>query len=185
LGSCYDENWGLTSQGALVQSRAAGDLAIFSSQHPGVAVPSNAPACKIFDWWHCHLGTRIVGTATASPTPTGEGGSIVPGAYRLTSISSDNGTDPDLLIGVGVTQTLYFSGATLLFESDDDHRFSYTGSYTYSLDGSSLVMAPTCESQPAQYRQWSLELGYTASGTDLWLYSKALSYSAHFELVTR
>jgi len=111
-----------------------------------------------------------MGKLDPAAAPSGKGGRITPGTYALTSITARGGQDTDPLVGAGITQTLYFSASSALFESDDDHRFSFTGAYSYSVKGAALKLAPTCESQPGAYRQWSLDLTFTAAPTKLSLF---------------
>jgi hypothetical protein len=183
LNGCFDVGWGLASDGTLKEARSATDAVVFSGAKPGQGVPKGEPACHVFDWWHCHLGSPIVGTSNAAATALGVGGTIVPGAYQLVSISADGGQDGEQLVGVHISQTLYFTDTAVLFESDDDHRFSFTGSYSFTVKDAVLQLVPQCESQQAQYRQWSLNLGYTAAPKQLTLFSKELDYTAVYELV--
>lgn len=182
VNGCWDKGWGFSSDGTLHDSRGPDDTLILTAQEPGPPVPSGS-ACAILDHWRCHLLGRIIGAADPAATPAGSGGAIVPGAYALVRLTAFGGADSGLLVGTRTQQTLYFSDSSAVFQSDDDHRFAFTGAYRYSTEDTKLILEPTCESQDPLYRQWSLEVTFTATESTLELYSSTLNYGATYALV--
>jgi len=105
-----------------------------------------------------------VGCASSPPPPSG--GTVVDGVYVMTqadwdSSNFDGGCPANQTHGA----TLEICGDVLEWSDLDTTNSSFVGSFVFAPNGSQLPLTQFCPGASAPY-----SVGYTASGTDLWLW---------------
>jgi hypothetical protein len=175
--TCYDAGWGLGADGFAVRPRAASDLLVLSSDAP--ATGGLPPGCQTLDSWHCHAGNFVGGTWDCGPVPEGTGGEIRTGAYALTGIVAF-GTSRFGIDGIRFKQTLYLTPTSALLINDNSAKYSYTESFTYSVQGNHISFVSTCASKSVQDRPWSLEATFSASATTFEIFSAVDGFRATY-----
>jgi hypothetical protein len=140
--------------------------------------------CLQFWSWYCHIGGQVIGTYACGEVPTGGGGSIQPGVYKLTAMVEFEDVERHFGIpGNNFSQTLFVSPTSILVVSDDSNTFTFVRSFTYTVSGTTITFTPTYRETDGEYGPWAHDPTFTASPTQLDIYSARLGYWASYQLV--
>jgi hypothetical protein len=162
------------SDGAVVTTDAATSTADGAAVKTDVASSTSdgaASMCNTLD----NVGEVITPTVVATATPTGTGGSIAQGTYKLTNITVYMGG----LVSPTATlkQTINVNGMTGQLVSAEGSN-TYHKTFTVNPVGNDPVLVQTCSSRvgdiPIPYKS------YTATSTSLIFYSTAAGFSVTY-----
>jgi hypothetical protein len=71
----------------------------------------------------------------------------------------------------------------LLLISDDSGNFSFSGVYTYTVEGNEIVFSATCEGSLPRYRAFPAEATFTATSRSLELFDATRGVHAVYTLI--